>query len=322
MSAAVKQALNEAMNIPFNQIEIDEEENSRRDLTNIDKLAASIKESGGLLESLVVTRNPEGSKFPFRLGAGYRRAAALKSLKWGSNPVPATVTADDDRAIKNLVENLEREDLPSVDLAERLLQLENGEAPGSIGRKYTKKELAAKTGLSVSHTTNLIRAAKNLVIEVKNLWRKFNVPTTVVFEWSALSEEEQHAAIAKYEHDQKRIKERKAAAGESGDGSTKGKKGSKKGKKGEDDKHKAIVKGAKASMLENFKEVLEWQMETGRIKGAADKAAAIAQIDTLRFMLGDLQKFPNVTKADEKDHAAWIAEQNAAEEEAEEEETE
>lgn len=308
---------NTAAMTPFNKIFIDAEENARHDLTKIDELASSIDTHGLMTALTVIVGGPEG--FDFTLDAGYRRSAALKQLKWGAKEVPIVITSDKDRAIKNLVENIERQDLPSIDLAVRLAMLEAGTAPKSSER-YTKKDLAAKLGMSLSHVSNLIRADKNLIIEAKKLWRKHNIPTTTIFAWAGLNEEEQLAAIAKWQRDLEKSKEREAAAKAKASGGGEDEGGGDDGGGEEESGPKPLVKGKKASLLESYKEILDWKMETGLIKGAADKEAAIRQIDTLRFLLGDLVKFPGVTATDAKDYAKWLKAQEAAEAEAEEEE--
>lgn len=302
-------AVGEAKNVLLTQIYVDPDENSRHDMRNIDALAEQIREQG-LLTALTVTNggSPDPEK-PYHLRAGYRRFAALTLLK--AKEIPVVVTADKNTGIKNLSENIHRENLPSIDLAARLAQLEQGTAPGTP-EKYTKKELATQLGMSLSHVSNLIRSDKNLTIEAKKVWRKHDVPTTTVFAWAGLSEEEQLKAIAKWERDQDKIKERaKAAASEDAEPK-------KRGKKDEEEKtRKPLVKGKSASLLESYKDCLEWQLETGALKGAVEKEAALRQIDTFRFLLGDLSRMPGITAADLKAHEKWLEEQ-VAEEEAEE----
>jgi ParB/RepB/Spo0J family partition protein len=313
MSATVKLG---AQEVPFNSIYNPEDENARSKLHNIPQLAESIKLEG-LLQGLTVEPNqdPEtNTKFPYRLRAGGRRHAALTLLRWGCKPVPVNVVSPEDGLIKNLVENIQREDLPTIDVAQRLHDMEAGEAPGCT-KKYTKKELATRLGMSLSHVSNLIRAHKNLTSDAKKLWRKHNIPTTTVFAWSALEEADQEKATTKWVADQEKAAERAAAASEAGDT----KKKPRKSRGEEPEASKALVKGKKATQLESYKAVLEWKLETGALKGAAEKEAAVRQIDTLRFMLGDLARFPAVSAADLKDHAKWCAEQVKAEEEAEKE---
>ena len=305
---------------PFNSILIPDDENARHKLKKIDELAESIREHG-LLEPLVVVNGGTEDQ-PYRLKAGYRRAAALKLLKWGSKPVAVSLAKEDDGPLKMLVENIQREDLASADLAQSLYELEEGEYNGPYERdeagkakKYTKKELMAKTGLGLNHLTNLIRAHKNLGRDAKTAWRKYEVPTTVVFKWAAMEEAEQEAAVALWV---KRHEERLAQ--DSAD-PTKPKKGSKgkKGKKGKKDKDGSadvFIKGAKAAVASAWCDVLQWKLEN-EAKGVTEKAALEAQIATLDFLVkGKGRTFPNVTKADEKAYEQWFAAEVAKKKEA------
>lgn len=296
---------NSMAEVPFNQIYNPEDENARSELRNIPQLAESI-EADGLLTAFTVELNQDPStkeKYPYRLRAGARRYAACKALKYGSRVVPVVIVPNEDGLIKNLIENLHREDLPSIDLAMRLHDMETGDAPGAGGKKYTKKELAKRLKMSLSHVSNLIRAHKNVIPAGKKLWCKYNVPTTVVFSWAGLEEEEQEKAIAKWF----RAYEKAAAREESGDGADET--GGKKGKKGKEESGeegpKPFVKGKKASQIEAYKTVLEWKLETGQLRTAVEKEAATRQIDTLRFLLGELARFPAVTAADLKDYSKW-----------------
>lgn len=183
--------INEQKSVPFNSIDIPTPENARTLMQGIDELAAQIKEHG-LLQSLTVTNGGLGDK-PYRLVAGFRRAAALKLLKWGSQDVPVILVPAEGRAIKNLVENVGREDLSAADLAQRLHDLSTGEYPrekDEIAIKYAVKELAEKTGLSGSHVTNLIRAHINLAPEVRKAWVKEEIPQNVIFKAAAMTVKE------------------------------------------------------------------------------------------------------------------------------------
>lgn len=185
--------INETKNVPFNTIEAPVDENVRQgELEDIEGLAALIKDQG-LLQNLVVTNGGKGDK-PYRVVAGFRRYAALKLLKWGDKMVPITIVAPQGRAIKNLIENIGRQDVKTADLAQRLYDLERGEYPrekGEEARKYTKEELAAELGLSISHVTNLIRAHANLADSVKKAWQKHDLPQNLVFKAAGMTVKEE-----------------------------------------------------------------------------------------------------------------------------------
>lgn len=181
--------VNETKNVAFNIIDVPEDENARSVMEGIDELAAEI-ERDGLLQNLVVSNGGKGEK-TYRLVAGFRRAAALKMLKWGAKTVPVTVVPAQGRAIKNLTENIHRKDLSTADLAQRLHDLESGDYPRDPDEEvivYTKESLAEQLGLSVSHITNLIRAHVNLADSARKEWQKNGLPQNLVFKMAGMVE--------------------------------------------------------------------------------------------------------------------------------------
>jgi ParB family chromosome partitioning protein len=308
--------------IPFNQIESNEEENARHDLKDIDKLAENIKEYG-LLEPIGVT-NGGGEDKPFKVRYGNRRFAALKKLRWGDKLVAVAVIPSEDSILANLIENIHRHDLPAVDLAQRLHDLESGDAPGTDGKKYSKAELAKMLNKSQSHVGNLIRAIKNLTGEARKVWRAKDVPTTVIFAWAGMSEEEQSAAVAAYLEEQKRIEARMANLATTGDPDDDGApEPRKRGKKDEDEGPKALVKGKTATQMETNAAILQWKIDSGVVKAKDEVAEANGQILLIRFLLGDLARFPSISAAERKEYNKWVeAQQAEAEGEDENEEGE
>jgi ParB/RepB/Spo0J family partition protein len=200
--------VNETKNVEFNRIHVPEEENARTVYEGIEDLATDIKQHG-LLQGLVVTNGGSGDK-PYRLVAGFRRAAALKLLKWGDKTVPVTIVEAQGRVIKNLIENIHRNDLRTADLAQRLFDLERGDYPREKGEeviKYTKDELSAQLGLSISHVTNLIRAHANLADDVKKVWQKNDLPQNLVFKMAALTTKEEQVIELKDDKTGKKLKD-------------------------------------------------------------------------------------------------------------------
>lgn len=196
--------VNETKNVVFNIIFVPEEENARTVYEGIEDLAADIKQHG-LLQGLVVTNGGSADK-PYRLVAGFRRAAALKLLKWGDKTVPVTIVESQGRVIKNLIENIYRHDLRTADLAQRLFDLERGDYPREPGEKvieYTKEALSAQLGLSISHVTNLIRAHAHLADDVKKVWQKQDLPQNLVFKMAALTTKEEQIVEVKDEKGKK-----------------------------------------------------------------------------------------------------------------------
>ncbi len=119
------------------------------DATALDELAQSIKEHG-LLEPLVVRKAGEAR---FEIIAGERRWRA--SQRAGLREVLVVVKeATDEEAFEiALVENLQREDLGPIELAEGLERLVKA-------RGYTQEALASRLGKDRTTITNALRMLK------------------------------------------------------------------------------------------------------------------------------------------------------------------
>jgi len=122
---------------------------TRRDFTGIDELAESIKQSG-VLQPILLRKNEDGT---FTLIAGERRWRA--ALKAGLKRIPAIIKDIDEResAVITLVENVMRDDLSPLELAEDLEKLRTEFS-------LTHEELAGITGMDRSSITNLLRLLK------------------------------------------------------------------------------------------------------------------------------------------------------------------
>ena len=114
--------------------------------STLDELSQSIKEQG-VLQPLVVRRLASG-RFEIVVGERRWRAAQLA----GIDTVPAIVRDlnNDETAKIALIENLQREDLNSLDQAKGLLRLQKE-------FNLTQEELGTSVGKSRSTVTNLLR---------------------------------------------------------------------------------------------------------------------------------------------------------------------
>lgn len=296
-------AAGETKSVPFNQIFVERRINGRKKLKDIPKLAKSIQEKG-LLSSLLVTNGGEG-KQPYTLSAGFRRAAALESLNWGSKLVNVIVVDSAEDA--NLIENV-RDDLPALDLSEKIVSMLEGTyyVPGldenAERKKYTKAEIATMLGRSASHVQNFIRVHKDVTDDVKALVRDHDPSARVLFAWASMSPAKQMEAATAWVKDQEQLaksgKTRKAKGEGKGGGVTK-------------------TAPGKKILVEKF-EQLSWKGET--VKGkAGEVATAAAQV--LGFVLGveGFKRFPTdiFSAEDAKEYKAAL---KAADEEASEEE--
>ena len=129
---------------------------TRFDDEAIGSLAASIREVG-ILQPIVVRKAGAG----YELIAGERRLRAAKVAGLATIPVVVRDTDDADTLREALIENIHREDLGPIELAEAFRQLLE-----ELGLK--QEELADRVGVSRSHVANTIRLLQ-LPLEVQQL---------------------------------------------------------------------------------------------------------------------------------------------------------
>jgi ParB family chromosome partitioning protein len=129
---------------------------SRFDDETLAELAASIREVG-ILQPIVVRRARQG----YEVVTGERRLRAAKLAGLATVPVVLRDSDDSDLLREALIENIHREDLNPIELAEAFRQLLD-----ELGLK--QEELAERVGLSRSHIANTIRLLA-LPLEVQQL---------------------------------------------------------------------------------------------------------------------------------------------------------
>ena len=129
---------------------------TRFDDDAINSLAASIREVG-ILQPIVVRKASAG----YELIAGERRLRAAKVAGLATIPVVVRDSDDADTLREALIENIHREDLGPIELAEAFRQLLE-----ELGLK--QEELADRVGVSRSHIANTIRLLQ-LPIDVQQL---------------------------------------------------------------------------------------------------------------------------------------------------------
>lgn len=112
----------------------------------IRSLAASITEVG-ILQPIVVRQRADGA---YELIAGERRLRAARVAGLATVPVVLRDSDDSDLLREALIENIHREDLNPIELAEAFRQLLE-----ELGLK--QEELADRVGVSRSHIANTIR---------------------------------------------------------------------------------------------------------------------------------------------------------------------
>lgn len=132
--------------IPINEINLSKFQTRKKfDEEKLKELSKSI-EKIGLIQPIIVRKG----KKKFELVAGERRLKACKLV--GIDEIPAIVSDFDDRKAfeSGLIENLQREDLTSIEEAEGYNRLMNE-------FNYTQEELATIVSKSRSHVANLLR---------------------------------------------------------------------------------------------------------------------------------------------------------------------
>jgi ParB family transcriptional regulator, chromosome partitioning protein len=111
----------------------------------LDALAASIREVG-VLQPIVVRRAGSG----YELIAGERRLRAAKRAGLATVPAVVRDSEDSDTLREALIENIHRQDLGPIELAEAFRSLLE-----DLGLK--QEELAGRVGVSRSHIANTLR---------------------------------------------------------------------------------------------------------------------------------------------------------------------
>jgi len=132
--------------IPINEISLSKFQIRKKfDEEKLKELSESITKNG-LLQPIIVRKGKKN----FELVAGERRLKACKLV--GIDEIHAIVSDFDDRKAfeSGLIENLQREDLTSIEEAEGYNRLMNE-------FNYTQEELASIVSKSRSHVANLLR---------------------------------------------------------------------------------------------------------------------------------------------------------------------
>jgi ParB family chromosome partitioning protein len=127
--------------------------NPRRNLGDIDELAASIR-AYGLLQPVVVRR--KGKKY--ELVAGHRRLAALREIEWSEVPAVVREESADRAHLLTLIENLQREDLSPREQAEAFADLMRA-------RKWSTHQVAAAIHRSQAYVSKRIRIFEDPVLK-------------------------------------------------------------------------------------------------------------------------------------------------------------
>lgn len=122
--------------------------NPRQQLTDIDDLALSIRETG-LMQPIVVQKIP--GRGGYQIIAGHRRYAAVRKLGWAK--IPALIRRDllpDEELLAMLVENGQRADLDPIEEARAFSRLlDMGLSHGDVARKVGRSPSTISSRLAL-----------------------------------------------------------------------------------------------------------------------------------------------------------------------------
>lgn len=172
------------MEVPVNAVSPNPKQpRTRFDDEGIGSLASSIREVG-ILQPIVVRKAGAG----YELIAGERRLRAAKVAGLATIPVVVRDTDDADTLREALIENIHREDLGPIELAEAFRQLIE-----ELGLK--QEELADRVGVSRSHIANTLRLLQ-LPMDVQQLLADGKIQAGHARTLLALGDAEAQATLA------------------------------------------------------------------------------------------------------------------------------
>ena len=162
-----------------------EQPRKRFDEEKLAELAESIKEYGIIQPIVVKKETAKNGNIIYRIVAGERRFRAAQIA--GLTEVPVIIFKGEDDYQVSLIENLQREDLNPIEIAEAYDEL--------MKRfDYTQEELSQKVGKSRSEVSNCMRLL-NLCEKIKDLVRCGELSTGQVRPLASLSHEEQELLL-------------------------------------------------------------------------------------------------------------------------------
>ena len=182
--------------IKFHDIFIPDGLNGRSDLPAIESLAESMKQNGQITP-VIVRKAPEGSEKPWVLISGRRRMAAYAYNKWTMREILAVVreySAADvlGPIVDNWIENGEREQVDTLDNAERIHQLLTGTYfvfPGQEAKPLTPEAIGQRFGMTPRSVQKLAKVFRDIDPDVARAARKAGAPQWLVIKLSQLQGE-------------------------------------------------------------------------------------------------------------------------------------
>ncbi|MCC7537463.1 MAG: ParB/RepB/Spo0J family partition protein [Deltaproteobacteria bacterium] len=199
-------AMNKQSRVEFDRIEVGVLGNCREKLTRIDELAADIRENG-LLQPLLVWHKrmrrephvlPDGREVWDRyiLIAGNRRHAAIAKIRddepgaFEAVAVTLKTGNEDDALFAQIAENLQREDLTPVELANAVYKMRQ--------RGHTQAAIAGKLSKSQGWVSRLLKLRERATSELLKAVGDGEVPLETALALCELDDKEQLKALARF----------------------------------------------------------------------------------------------------------------------------
>jgi ParB/RepB/Spo0J family partition protein len=139
------------LDIEVNQIEIGENYRKTYDEQGLKELGANIK-ANGLVQRIIVKKNPDTRGLPFLLVVGQRRLLACQKAKLPSIPAIVRDIGAEKVLITQLIENVQREDVPLIEEATAILILNEDHG-------MEVKQIAKHLGKSETHIMSILKVA-------------------------------------------------------------------------------------------------------------------------------------------------------------------
>jgi len=186
LGALLPQTDSDHMTLAIASIKPNKEQPRKRfDEEKLAELAESIRQYGIIQPIVVKKETTKSGATVYRIVAGERRFRAAQIA--GLTQVPVIIFKGEDDYQVSLIENLQREDLNPIEIAEAYNELMS-----RFG--YTQEELSQKVGKSRSEVSNCMRLL-NLCEKVKDLVRCGKLSTGQVRPLAVLEHDEQELIL-------------------------------------------------------------------------------------------------------------------------------
>lgn len=180
-----------SISMPFKNLIVMDETNIRTDLPRVKELAEDLKLKGQITPILV---SPTDDPEKFMVRAGFRRCAAYVLNGWQNRDIMVVVREykKGDHIgpiVDNWTENVQREAVSYLDLAECMHQLATGTYPvpeGETAEAVDREEISSRFGVSTAHVGKLLKIFRNIDADVARSARRADAPVRLLIQLSAI----------------------------------------------------------------------------------------------------------------------------------------